>query len=87
MITMMNANAMRETANNFHEDVRKAEQEMAKNFCENEVTAMIETEAKKGGYSVMVSIPSGIGTLLVMDYLENNGYEVERKSGHLLVKW
>ena len=84
---MMNANAMRETANGFHEDVRKAEQEMAKNFCEGEVATMIETEAKKGAYSVVVSIPSGVGTLLVMDYLENNGYEVERKSGHLLVKW
>ena len=65
----------------------QAEQEMAKNFCEGEVATMIETEAKKGAYSVVVSIPSGVGTLLVMDYLENNGYEVERKSGHLLVKW
>ena len=84
---MMNANAMRETANNFHEDVRKAEQEMVKNFCEGDVASEIEAEASKGAYSVIVGVPSGISLLLVMDYLENNGYEVERKSGHLLVKW
>ena len=84
---MMNANAMRETANNFHENARKAELENVKTFCESEVATMIETEANKGAYSVVVSIPSGISLLLTMDYLENNGYEVERKSGHLLVKW
>jgi hypothetical protein len=84
---MMNANAMRENANNFHENARKAELEKVKNFCEGDVATAIETEANKGGYSVIVSIPSGVSTLLTMDYLENNGYEVERKSGHLLVKW
>ena len=87
MITMMNANAMRETANNFHEDVRKAEQEMAKNFCEGDVASEIEAEANKGAYSVIVGVPSSVSLLMAMDYLENNGYEVERKSGHLLVKW
>ena len=84
---MMNANAMRETANNFHENARKAELERVKNFCETEVATVIETEANKGGYSVVVSIPNGVSLLMAMDYLENNGYEVERKSGHLLVKW
>ena len=87
MITMMNANAMRENANNFHENARKAEQEKVKNFCENEVAPAIEVEANKGGYSMVMGVPSGVSTLLTMCYLEDNDYEVERKSGHLLVKW
>ena len=84
---MMNANEMRNITINFHESVRKAEVEKVKNFCEGDVAAEIETEANKGGFSVIVSIPSSVSSLMVMDYLENNGYEVERKSGHLLVKW
>lgn len=84
---MMNANEMRNIATNFHENAHKAELEKVKNFCEGDAAAEIEAEASKGAYSVILGVPGSISLLMAMDYLENNGYEVERKSGHLLVKW
>lgn len=88
---MMNANKAREVYKAYYENIRKMNEENAKNFCENVLNDRIIHASRDGQLSISVELAeiekAGVLVGTVIGYLKANEYDARVNGIFLKINW
>lgn len=88
---MMNANKAREVYMAHYENIRKMNEEKAKNFCENVLNGRILSASRDGQLGINVELAeitnADVSTGAVIGYLKANDYDARVNGIFLKINW